>query len=62
MQRIVDRSEAKAERKRCPQMIAIQIEISIRSFGQSPASALLPNPDEHVSLLPIGPGEVWDGG
>ena len=29
MQRIVDRSEATAERKRCPQMVAILIEISI---------------------------------
>ena len=27
MQRIVDRSEATAERKRCPQMVAILIEI-----------------------------------
>ena len=32
MQRIVDRSEATAGRKSCPQMVAIQIEISIDSF------------------------------
>ena len=33
MQRIVDRSEAKPRRKRCPQMVAIWIEISISEAG-----------------------------
>ena len=35
MQRIVDRSEATAERKRCPQMVTIQIENSINR-GRKP--------------------------
>ena len=30
MQRIVDRSEAKAERKRCPQMVAIYTKLNLK--------------------------------
>ena len=56
MQRIVDRSETTAGRKRCPQMVAIWIEISISYFSTSNghrgdrAAPVIPWPRSQSSL------------